>query len=454
MIPLLLLILVQLLRPHHNLILKLENHWDQIHQKSIRVKINNRAAATGNQLQEMRSMCQVHLGISRLPTLLSPLAIRPSKIIVPLVSPRALPYAEFTLFCWKQYPTMSRRQQLSKKHLTVFSPSSRIIKDILQKPNAVDAVNAQKVHHRVTVVMKSLKTSRPLNEQNLMTQSFRGRSPTSYMELRCPHRSLAPLSYSNSMLLIRKLPNDHSSILPLVPSFQIRNGPTFSQDVLSTLTQSSPDTTQHPTTMNDSKKSEISKFISEQSTRRNWFQVQGNGVSHGIGHRRRYVQHSHTGQVNLDNMLSTLSDCLLRLTCIFTIALYFLTKLFVNALVLAETWSSQISTNSSTLDQPIWTQSVPPSSNVQRSLPRANPLELLAKRLLNPATAGMRGCAHLRALSVAGFTFVANAFSLGTKVLTAHQNNETLSYRLHADSAPCLPTIFQPPRVKLGVAKK
>ena len=177
-----------------------------------------------------------------------------------------------------------------------------------------------------------------------------------------------------------------------------------------------------------------------------WDKINQEPIQVEIRHHMLYVQHSHTEQVNLHNMLSTSSACLLQLTCIFMIMLYFLTKLFTNVLVLTETWSSQISISSSNLDQPIWTQLVLLSSNTQQQqFHQINPLVLLAKRFLNPATTGMRGCTCLRVLSVTGFMFAASAFSLGIKVLTAHQNNETPSYPLDTNSVLCPPTIFQPP---------
>jgi len=91
------------------------------------------------------------------------------------------------------------------KHSAVFSPLLRIIRDISQKPNAMDVVNIQKVPHifqRGSMTMKNLKTSHLLNEQNLMTQNTPGLSLISYMVLHYLCHSLNPLSYSNSMLLI------------------------------------------------------------------------------------------------------------------------------------------------------------------------------------------------------------------------------------------------------------
>ena len=208
--------------------------------------------------------------------------------------------------------------------------------------------------------------------------------------------------------------------------------------------QSSLDITQHPTVMNELRKSETLKFASEQSIPQDQCQVQESGASHGIDHHELYVQLSHTGLVNLHNMLSTSLGYLWPLMCIFMITLSFLIRLFVDMLVLTETWSLLTLTSSSTLDPPTWIQLGLQLSNVHRLLPQANPLELLTRRFLNPATTGMRGCAHLIALSVADFMFAANAFSLGTKVLTAHQNSDTPLCLSHLDLLFCH-HIFQPP---------
>ena len=152
--------------------------------------------------------------------------------------------------------------------------------------------------------MKTL-TFHLLNEQNLMTRNSPGQFPTSFMALRCLHHFLNLLSYLNSMLSIQKELNDLSSTLPAVLNFQIRNGPMFSQDMLSTLTPCSPDITQHPITMNELKKSGTLKFASEQSIQQKLSLLLESGVLHGISHHGLYVQPSHTEPASLCNMLST-----------------------------------------------------------------------------------------------------------------------------------------------------
>ena len=217
--------------------------------------------------------------------------------------------------------------------------------------------------------MKTSKTYHLLNEQNLMTRNSPGQFPTSFMVLCCLHHFLNLLSYLNSMLSIQKELNDLSSTLPAVLNSQTRNGPMFSQDVLSILMLCSPDITQHPITTNELKKSGISKFASEQSIQQKLSLLPESGVLHGISHHGLYVQPSHTELASLCNMLSTSLGYLLQPMYIFTIVLSFLTRLFASMLVLVETWSSLTSTSFLTLDRPAWIQLVLLSSNEHPLLP-------------------------------------------------------------------------------------
>ena len=100
------------------------------------------------------------------------------------------------------------------------------------------------------------------------------------MVLHSLHRSLNPLSYSNSMLSIQKELNDLSSILPAVLNFQIQNGRMFLQDVLLTLMQFSLDITQHPITTNELRKLENLKFALEQSIQQNLYLLRESGALH------------------------------------------------------------------------------------------------------------------------------------------------------------------------------
>jgi hypothetical protein len=116
---------------------------------------------------------------------------------------------------------------------------------------------------------------------------------------------------SNYTPLILKRLSGHSLTSQIVPSSQIQNGRISSQAELSTLTQSSADSSPPLVTIQRPRNSEISRFPSELSNRQKLSRTEEIGLSPGIGQSEQQFSHSPTGCRNclaMGNISSTYSQ--------------------------------------------------------------------------------------------------------------------------------------------------